>query len=71
MGAITSSAFWNSLIVSYPVVAIDVASAPNRLNVPSFSWAGPTRISSIEATCWVLTRAPRGNVGWKVAIPQW
>ena len=34
-GAITSSAFWNSLIVWYPVVAIEVASAPNRLNVPS------------------------------------
>src|SRR3954452_25252542 len=42
-----------------------------RLNVPSFSRAGPTMISSSVPFCWVATRAPRGSDGWNVAIPQW
>jgi hypothetical protein len=42
-----------------------------RLNVPSFSWAGPVRISCSVPFWTVCTRAPRGSDGWKVAIPQW
>ena len=52
-------------------MAIEVFSAPIRLKVPSFSWAGPSRISSIVPSCLVETRVPRGSEGWKVAIPQW
>src|SRR4029079_3898544 len=70
-GANMISAFWKAWMLSYPVVAIDVRSAPIRLSVPSFSLAGPTTISSSVATCSVLTRAPRGSVGWNVAMPQW
>ena len=33
-----------------------------RLNVPSFSWAGPSRICSSVPFWVVLTRAPRGSV---------
>ena len=40
-GATMTSAFWNSLTVSYPQVAIAVLSAPKRFMRPSFSWAGP------------------------------
>ena len=65
------SAFWNAWMESYPVVAIEVRSAPIRLRVPSFSVAGPATISSSDATCSVWTRAPRGRLAWKVAIPQW
>src|SRR3954447_5763211 len=42
-----------------------------RLNEPSFSRAGPVRISSSVPFWIVLTRAPRGSDGWKVAMPQW
>ena len=42
-----------------------------RLNVPSFSRAGPAMISSSVPFCVVCTRAPRGSDGWKVAMPQW
>src|SRR3954470_23104769 len=42
-----------------------------RLNVPSFSRAGPMRISSSVPFWVVATRAPRGSVGWNVAMPQW
>ena len=38
---------------------------------PSFSWAGPSRISRSDPRTDVRTRAPRGSVGWKVAMPQW
>ena len=38
---------------------------------PSFSWAGPSRISRRLPRTEVRTRAPRGSVGWKVAMPQW
>ena len=42
-----------------------------RLNVPSFWCAGPMTISSSVPFCTVRTRAPRGSVGWNVAMPQW
>ena len=42
-----------------------------RLNVPSFSCAGPVMISSIVPFCTVATRAPRGSEEWNVAMPQW
>ena len=47
-----------------------IRKAPIRFRVPSFSWAGPTRISSIVPVVLVLMRVPRGRVGWKVAIPH-
>src|ERR1700693_5585527 len=48
-----------------------VLSAPKRFMRPSFSWAGPDRISRSEPRTEVRTLAPRGRVGWKVAMPQW
>ena len=39
--------------------------------MPSFSRAGPVMISCSEPFWFVRTRAPRGSVGWKVAMPQW
>ena len=53
------------------MVAIDVRRAPNRFRVPSFSWAGPTRISLSDPIRRVATRVPRGRSGWNVAMPQW
>ena len=70
-GATMTSAFWNSFRLPYPQVAMDVLSAPKRLRRPSFSWAGPMSTSLSVPRVSVLTRAPRGRVGWKVAIPQW
>src|SRR5215210_1381474 len=69
-GAIITSARWKERMSSYPVVAIEVRSAPIRLKVPSFSCAGPRRICSIVPSCLVATRVPRGSDGWNVAIPQ-
>ena len=54
-----------------PQVAMLVRRAPNRLRVPSFSCAGPRRISSSVPFVPALTRVPRGSSGWKVAMPQW
>ena len=54
------------------LVAIDVRRPPIRLNVPSFSLAGPS--SDLLESCRSArcdTRAPRGSDGWNVAIPQW
>ena len=48
-----------------------VRNAPIRFSVPSFSVAGPITISSSVAGWSTCTRAPRGSVGWNVAIPQW
>ena len=70
-GATITSARWNSFIVAYPQVAIDMRRPPNRLNVPSFSCAGPLRISWRLAACPTCTLVPLGNSGWKVAMPQW
>ena len=69
-GATISSARLNSAMSRYPQVAIDVRSPPIRLNVPSFSRAGPLMISSSVPFGVVATRVPRGRVGWKVAMPQ-
>src|SRR2546423_1261617 len=56
-GATTTSARLNSARSLWPHVAIDVRRPPKRLNVPSFSRAGPMRISSSEPFCVVATRA--------------
>ena len=40
-GATTTSTRWNSLRSEYPVVAIDLRSAPIRFAVPSATGAGP------------------------------
>ena len=66
-----TSAFWNSLRLAYPVVAIEVRSAPNRFIVPSLRGAGPFTISLSVPSVVVRTLVPRGSSGWKVAIPQW
>jgi hypothetical protein len=70
-GATMTSARWKDGMSSYPHVAIEVRRLPIRLNVPSFSWAGPSRICSSDPFWVVWTRAPRGSSGWKVAMPQW
>ena len=51
--------------------ALLVRNAPHRFMRPSFSWAGPIRISCSVPRTAVFTRAPRGSVGWNVAMPQW
>ena len=45
-GETTTSTRWNSLMSEYPVVAIDLRSAPSRFVVPSAVVAGPNSTSS-------------------------
>ena len=63
-GAIISSARLNSAMSRYPQVAIDVRKAPMRLNVPSFSSAGPVMIGSPLARA---KEAPGRGFHWGMA----
>ena len=61
-GATTTSTRWNSLRSEYPVVAIDLRSAPMRFAVPSATGAGPYRTASSVVDLVDAHAAPAGQL---------